>query len=49
MRWLILGAGALGGFFGARLLQYGADVTFLVRARREQQLQRDGLVVSPRA
>src|SRR5262249_21412367 len=45
MRWLILGAGALGGFFGARLLQYGADVTFLVRARREQQLQRDGLVV----
>jgi 2-dehydropantoate 2-reductase len=45
MRWLILGAGALGGFFGARLLQYGADVTFLVRPRREQQLQRDGLVV----
>jgi 2-dehydropantoate 2-reductase len=45
MRWLILGAGALGGFFGARLLQGGADVTFLVRPRREQQLQRDGLVV----
>jgi 2-dehydropantoate 2-reductase len=45
MRWLILGAGALGGFFGARLLQKGADVTFLVRPRREEQLQRDGLVV----
>jgi 2-dehydropantoate 2-reductase len=45
MRWLILGAGALGGFFGARLLQGGADVTFLVRPRREQQLQREGLVV----
>lgn len=45
MRWLVLGAGALGGYFGARLLKGGADVTFLVRPRREQQLQRDGLVV----
>lgn len=45
MRWLILGAGALGGFYGARLLQAGADVSFLVRSRRQQQLARDGLVV----
>lgn len=45
MRWLILGAGALGGFYGARLLQAGADVTFLVRPRRREQLDRDGLVV----
>ena len=45
MRWLVLGAGALGGYFGARLIKGGADVTFLVRPRREQQLQRDGLVV----
>src|SRR5436190_1098268 len=45
MRYLVLGAGALGGFFGARLIKGGADVTFLVRPRREQQLQRDGLVV----
>ena len=45
MRWLILGAGALGGFYGARLLQAGADVTFLVRPRRQQQLVRDGLLV----
>jgi 2-dehydropantoate 2-reductase len=45
MRWLILGAGALGGFYGARLVQAGADVTFLVRPRREEQLKRDGLVV----
>lgn len=45
MRWLILGAGALGGFYGARLLQAGADVTFLVRPRRQQQLAQDGLVV----
>lgn len=45
MRWLILGAGALGGFYGARLLQAGADVGFLVRPRRRQQLAHDGLVV----
>lgn len=45
MRWLILGAGALGGYYGARLLQAGTDVTFLVRPRRQQQLARDGLVV----
>ena len=45
MRWLILGAGALGGFYGARLLQAGADVSFVVRPRRQQQLALDGLVV----
>ncbi|MGD9883532.1 MAG: ketopantoate reductase family protein [Geminicoccaceae bacterium] len=45
MRWLILGAGALGGFYGARLLQAGVDVTFLVRPGRAGQLARDGLVV----
>lgn len=45
MRWLILGAGALGGFYGARLLQAGGDVSFLVRPRRQQQLGQDGLVV----
>lgn len=45
MRYLILGAGALGGYFGARLLKGGADVTFLVRPGRAAQLQRDGLVV----
>lgn len=45
MRYLVLGAGALGGHFGARLIKGGADVTFQVRPRREQQLQRDGLIV----
>ena len=45
MRVLVLGAGALGGFFGGKLLTGGADVTFLVRPRRAEQLQRDGLVV----
>jgi 2-dehydropantoate 2-reductase len=45
MRILIVGAGALGGYFGARLLQAGRDVTFLVRPRRADQLATRGLVV----
>jgi len=49
MKILVLGAGAVGGYFGGRLVQAGADVTFLVRERRAAQLERDGLVVkSPR-
>src|SRR5215813_1970742 len=45
MRYLVLGAGALGGYFGGALIKGGADVTFLVRPKRAAQLQRDGLVV----
>jgi 2-dehydropantoate 2-reductase len=43
---LIVGAGAIGGYFGARLIDAGRDVTFLVRTRRAEQLRRDGLVVT---
>jgi 2-dehydropantoate 2-reductase len=43
MRVLILGAGAVGGYYGARLLQGGADVTFLVRPARHEQLAERGL------
>ena len=45
MRILVVGAGALGGYFGGRLLQVGQDVTFLVRARRAAQLAARGLVI----
>jgi len=45
MRILMAGAGATGGYFGARLAQSGQDVTFLVRERRYQQLQANGLVL----
>ena len=48
MRWLIVGAGALGGYFGARLLAAGRDVTFLLRPRRAEQHARTGLVVASR-
>jgi 2-dehydropantoate 2-reductase len=48
VRILIVGAGAIGGYFGARLIAAGRDVTFLVRARRAQQLRDCGLnVTSP--
>lgn len=45
MRILIVGAGAIGGYFGGRLLEVARDVTFLVRPGRAQELERDGLVV----
>ncbi len=45
MRILIVGAGAIGGYFGGRLLEAGRDVNFLVRAARADELQRDGLVI----
>jgi 2-dehydropantoate 2-reductase len=48
MKILVVGAGAVGGYFGARLAEAGRDVTFLVRSSRAQQLQRDGLrILSP--
>jgi 2-dehydropantoate 2-reductase len=46
MKTLIIGAGAVGGYFGARLTQAGRDVTFLVRPRRADQLRSIGLHVS---
>jgi len=45
MKILVLGAGAVGGYFGGRLAQAGADVTFLVRPARAAQLAKNGLVV----
>lgn len=45
MRILVLGAGGTGGYFGGRLAQSGADVTFLVRPERAAVLERQGLVI----
>jgi 2-dehydropantoate 2-reductase len=45
MKILIVGAFAVGGYFGARVIQAAQDVTFLVRALRRAQLQEHGLVV----
>jgi 2-dehydropantoate 2-reductase len=45
MKILVLGAGALGGYYGARLIEAGADVTFMVRPGRRYVLERQGLRV----
>jgi 2-dehydropantoate 2-reductase len=41
----VVGAGAIGGYFGGRMLQAGRDVTFLVRPRRAAELSNAGLVI----
>jgi 2-dehydropantoate 2-reductase len=48
MRILVVGAGAIGGYFGGRLLEAGRDVTFLVRPKRAAQLAETGLVIKSR-
>ena len=45
MRVLVVGAGATGGYFGARLAEIGRDVTFLVRPARAEALAAQGLIV----
>src|SRR6202163_1108489 len=45
MRVLVVGAGAIGGYFGGRPLAAGADVTVLVRPRRAAELGPAGLVI----
>jgi len=48
MKILVVGAGAVGGYFGGRLAQAGRDVTFLVRPQRAARLREHGLhLVSP--
>ncbi|OIR00379.1 2-dehydropantoate 2-reductase [mine drainage metagenome] len=46
MRLLILGAGGIGGYYGGRLAEAGADVTFLVRPARAEKLAAQGLVLT---
>jgi 2-dehydropantoate 2-reductase len=48
MRVLVVGAGAVGGYFGGRLVHAGRDVTFLVRPKRGEQIRSQGLrILSP--
>src|SRR3954468_23266364 len=46
MRFLVVGAGATGGYFGGRLLEAGGDVTFLVRPARAERLAAAGLTIA---
>lgn len=45
MKILVVGAGAIGGYFGGRLLEAKREVVFLVRPRRAGQLAETGLVI----
>ncbi|HEX9821427.1 MAG TPA: 2-dehydropantoate 2-reductase [Methylomirabilota bacterium] len=45
MRVLVVGAGGVGGYFGARLVRAGVPVTFLARGAHLEAMQRDGLRV----
>lgn len=47
MRIMVLGAGAVGGYFGGRLAAAGEDVTFLVRENRARRLA-EGLRIESR-
>ena len=46
MKILVLGAGAVGGYFGGRMAEAGADVTFQVRPARAELLAKNGLRIS---
>lgn len=46
MNILVVGAGAVGGYFGGRLAEQGEQVTFLVRPKRYEQLQKTGLQIT---
>ena len=45
MKILIFGAGAVGGYFGGRLFEAGADVTFFVRGQKERIIKKSGLLI----
>ncbi|WP_373085395.1 2-dehydropantoate 2-reductase [Sneathiella sp.] len=45
MKILIVGAGGVGGYFGAGLIKAAADITFLLREKRHRLIQENGLTV----
>ncbi|MCC3305543.1 ketopantoate reductase family protein [Sneathiella sp. HT1-7] len=45
MKILIVGAGGVGGYFGAKLMQAGADITFLLRDKRHKLISENGLTI----
>ena len=42
---MMVGAGSVGGFFGAKLLKAGVDCSFLLRGRTLEAIQKDGLTI----
>lgn len=46
MHFVIVGCGAVGGYFGGRLAQYGENVTFVARGKQFQSMQASGLTIN---
>jgi 2-dehydropantoate 2-reductase len=46
MNILVQGAGALGAYFGGRMLEAGVNVSIFVRDRRAAQLTKEGLIIT---
>ena len=45
MNILMVGAGGIGGYFGAQLIRAGVNITFLLRDQRKQLIDREGLTI----
>jgi 2-dehydropantoate 2-reductase len=45
MKILMVGAGSVGGFFGAKLVRAGVDCSFLLRSRTLEAIRRNGLTI----
>ena len=45
MKILIVGAGGIGGYYGSKLMLAGADITYLLREKRQALIQKQGLIV----
>ena len=45
MKIAIFGAGAIGGFLGVKLVQAGADVTFIARGPHLEAMRKDGITL----
>ena len=49
MHFAIIGAGAVGGYYGAMLSRIGQDVTFIARGAHLEAIRRDGLKIASTA
>ena len=48
MRFAVFGAGGLGAYYGARLVEAGYEVSFIARGPHLEAMQKNGLkVISP--
>ena len=46
MKWVVMGAGGVGGYFGGRLAEAGHEVWFVAKGEHLEALRRDGLRVA---